>query len=51
MINALFIRYPEQRHNAGQKRGLKAELYKELLPKVGKESMVRIAGRLLDETE
>ena len=51
VIEALFKRYPEQRENAPQKRNLKAELYKELLPKVGKDKMVKIAGRLLGEKE
>jgi type I site-specific deoxyribonuclease, HsdR family len=51
VVSALFERYPEQRDNAGQKRALKAELYKELLPKIGKEKMVKIADRLLDEEE
>jgi type I restriction enzyme R subunit len=51
IIDALFKQYPEQRENASQKRSLKAELYKELLPKVGKEKMVRIADRLLQETD
>jgi type I restriction enzyme R subunit len=51
VIGALFERYPEQRDNAGQKRALKAELYKELLPKIGKDKMVKIADRLLDEEE
>lgn len=49
VLDALFKKYPEQRENAAQKRGLKAELYRELLPKVGKESMVRVADRLLSE--
>lgn len=51
VIDALFKRYPEQSDNAGQKRGLKAELYRELLPKVGKDKMVKIADRLLEEID
>ena len=51
VIEALFKRFPEQRDNATQKRTLKAELYRELLPKVGKDKMVKIAARLLGDPE
>jgi type I restriction enzyme R subunit len=51
VIDTLFKKYPEQRDNAGQKRALKAELYRELLPKVGKETMVTIADRLMADDQ
>jgi type I restriction enzyme, R subunit len=50
VVNALFRQYPEQRENATQKRNLKAALYKELLPRLGKDHMVRVADRLLSGT-
>jgi type I restriction enzyme R subunit len=46
-LHALFEQYPEHRHNAEQLRRLKAELYKNLLPTVGKKAMVETADRLL----
>lgn len=48
-IDVLFRKYPEQRENASQKRSLKAELYKELLPRVSKESSVTIVDQLTSE--
>lgn len=51
VIDSLFRKYPEQRDNAAQKRSLKAELYRELLPIVGKETMVTIVDRLTSEAE
>ncbi|MEW6441321.1 MAG: HsdR family type I site-specific deoxyribonuclease [bacterium] len=47
VIHAAFERFPNYRHNVTELRGLKAELYKVLLPQVGKENMVAMAGRLL----
>src|SRR5258705_1724483 len=49
IIGALFLRYPEQRENATQKRNLKAALYKELMPLFGKEQMVGVAKRLMGD--
>lgn len=46
-LNAAFSRFPNYRHNAAELRQLKAELYKVLLPVVGKERMVELAERIL----
>jgi type I restriction enzyme R subunit len=46
-LQAVFAKYPEHRENAGQLRLLKAELYKHLMPAVGKKSMVETAESLL----
>jgi type I restriction enzyme R subunit len=46
-LNAAFERFPNHAHHAGELRQLKAELYKVLLPAVGKERMVELADRLL----
>jgi type I restriction enzyme R subunit len=46
-LRGLFDTYPEHRENAGQLRLLKAELYKHLLPTVGKKAMVEAAESLL----
>lgn len=51
VIDALFQKYPEQQDNASQKRSLKAEIYRELLPKIGKDAMVTVACRLFAEDE
>lgn len=47
VLNATFERYPNYRDNPGEMRHLKAEIYKVLLPKVGKEKMVSVAERIL----
>ncbi len=47
MLNAAFDRFPNYLHNAIQLRQLKAEIYKVLLPVVGKERMVELADRIL----
>ena len=47
LLNAAFDRFPNHRHNVVELRGLKAELYKVLLPQVGKENMVSLAERIL----
>ncbi len=47
LLDAAFQRFPNQAHNAAELRQLKAELYKLLLPAVGKERMVELAERLL----
>jgi type I restriction enzyme R subunit len=46
-LRDVFDAFPEHRENAGQLRLLKAELYKHLLPTVGKKSMVEAAESLL----
>jgi type I restriction enzyme R subunit len=46
-LQGVFASYPEHRENAGQLRLLKAELYKHLLPAVGKRAMVETAESLL----
>jgi type I restriction enzyme R subunit len=47
VVNTAFEHYPNQAHNAEELRQLKAELYKVLLPVVGKDRMVALAERLL----
>ncbi len=47
IVRAVFDRFPYSRENAEESRQLKAELYKVLLPLVGKEGMFRVAERLL----
>lgn len=46
-LDATFERFPNCAQNAAELRQLKAELYKALLPAVGKERMVAVADRLL----
>lgn len=46
-IAQAFARYPEFRENSAQMRQLKAELYKRLLPVVGKDRMVDLAEKLM----
>jgi type I restriction enzyme R subunit len=46
-LGAAFARYPNHAHQADERRQLKAELYKVLLPAVGKDRMVELADRLL----
>jgi len=46
-LNAAFERHPSYAHNAAELRQLKAELYKVLLPAVGKDRIVALAERLL----
>ncbi|MEA2162148.1 MAG: type restriction enzyme subunit [Thermoanaerobaculia bacterium] len=46
-LATVFDTYSEYRENAGQLRLLKAELYKHLLPVVGKKAMVETAESLL----
>ena len=46
-INGVFLRFPNYRHNIGELRQLKAELYKLILPMVGKDSMVLLVEKLL----
>jgi type I restriction enzyme R subunit len=47
LLDAAFRRHPHYRDNAGERRQLKAELYKVLLPAAGKERMVELAERLM----
>ena len=46
-IRGIFGRFPNYRENVAELRQLKAELYKTLLPLVGKDSMVSLADKLL----
>ena len=46
-LDAAFGRFPDHAHSAAELRQLKAELYKVLLPAVGKDRMVELAERLL----
>ncbi len=47
LINAAFGRFPNHLYNAAHRRHLKAELYKVLLPAVGKGRMVELAEQIL----
>jgi len=46
-INGVFLRFPNYNHNAAELRELKAELYKLVLPVVGKEMMLSVVENLL----
>jgi type I restriction enzyme R subunit len=46
-LDEAFRRFPNHAHNPEERRRLKAELYKVLLPAVGKERMVGVADWLL----
>ena len=46
-VDAAFRRFPNHADNPAERRQLKAELYKVLLPAVGKDQMVGLAERLL----
>jgi len=46
-LAALLAGFPNHAVNANDRRSLKASLYKELLPAVGKEHMVEIAEKVL----
>ncbi|MGH7822483.1 MAG: type I restriction enzyme subunit R domain-containing protein, partial [Candidatus Binatia bacterium] len=46
-VAALLAQFPNHAANAAERRALKAALYKELLPVVGKERMVEIAEKVL----
>ncbi len=47
LVNAAFERFPNHRDNVAEMRGLKAELYRVLLPLVGRDEMVALADRIL----
>jgi len=47
ILRAIFDRFAHHRDNAAELRQLKAELYKALLPLVGKERMIAVAEQLL----
>ncbi|MBN1863642.1 MAG: DUF3387 domain-containing protein [Victivallales bacterium] len=47
VIGEIFERFIHHRDNAAELRQLKAELYKALLPLVGKERMIHVAEKLL----
>ena len=46
-LDEAFRRFPNYAHNVAERRQLKAELYKILLPAVGKDRMVGVADWLL----
>jgi type I restriction enzyme R subunit len=46
-LDGVFLRFPEFRESAAQLRALKADLYKELMPAVGRDRMVKIADALM----
>ena len=46
-LDEVFRRFPNYAHNVAERRQLKAELYKILLPAVGKDRMVGVADWLL----
>lgn len=47
-VEAGFRKYPNYRDNVAEERQLKAELYKQVLPAVGKEAMVAVVKRMLE---
>lgn len=47
LIDAALKRFPNHAYNPSERRRLKAELYKVLLPAVGREQMVDLAERIL----
>lgn len=46
-LRAIFVKYPQHRENVTQRRALKAEIYKHLVPAVGKKEMVEVAEALI----
>ena len=46
-LNSVFVTYPDFRDNPAQRRSLKADLYKQLLPAVGKSKMVETVEALV----
>jgi type I restriction enzyme R subunit len=48
MVEAAFRKHPNFRDNVAEERQLKAELYKLVLPAVGKEAMVTVVKRMLE---
>src|SRR5579884_3352979 len=47
-VEAVFRKYPNFRDNVAEERQLKAELYKLILPAVGRASMVTVVKRMLE---
>ncbi len=47
LIDAALKRFPDHAYNPSERRRLKADLYKALLPAVGREQMVDLADRIL----
>ncbi|MDO8721725.1 MAG: HsdR family type I site-specific deoxyribonuclease [Syntrophales bacterium] len=47
IVNNAFLRFPNFKDNVAELRQLKAELYKLMLPVVGRDSMLGIVGKLL----
>ncbi len=50
-LRDVFERFPYHRENAAEMRELKAELYRALLPVVGKDKMIRVVRKLLQSGE
>jgi hypothetical protein len=47
-VEAAFQKYPNYRDNVAEERQLKAEMYKLVLPVVGKEAMMAVVKRMLE---
>ncbi len=47
-VEAAFRKYPNFRDNVAEERQLKAELYKMVLPAVGRDAMVTVVKRMLE---
>jgi type I restriction enzyme R subunit len=47
-LNALFEKYKHHRDNIGEERQLKAEMYKLILPAIGKDAMVGVVKRMME---
>jgi type I restriction enzyme R subunit len=47
-VDAIFRKHPHYRDNVEEERKLKAEVYKVVLPVVGKDQMVAVVKRLMD---
>jgi len=47
-VETAFRKYPNYGDNVAEERQLKAEMYKLVLPVVGKEAMVAVVKRMLD---
>jgi type I restriction enzyme R subunit len=47
VVNAVFEQYPDHQWDDGQRSRLRAQLYKALLPLVGKEKMIESANALM----
>jgi type I restriction enzyme R subunit len=47
-VDAAFRKYPNYRDNVAEERQLKAEIYKLVLPTIGKDAMVSVVKRLME---